>query len=267
MLCTRKIKNKIFCVLVTLLFSSAYAKHIETKPKPKKMNFGEIDIQNKVHHSSRTKLTKKMINTVLQQNYKSLQKCASTHHDELKKKQKVKLDMKFKICSSGTVSSTNILPSHHESSAFGKCLIKQLGKLKFPTHKDLYLTVTTPVTFHFFGEGEVTPNNIGQEINHSTQPTLTPKMINNVLNDNHENLYECIAIHDNETEKQQKIRLRLRIKICSCGNVSSVDLLPSDYESSAFGKCLIKQVGKLKFPSHKNLSVTTLVPITIHRSE
>jgi len=96
---------------------------------------------------------------------------------------------------------------------------------------------------------------------------LTRKMIERVIRRRAARLQSCANEHLRKIKPGGAVSLKLRFTIARSGRVSHANLEPPALEKSEFGSCLLKQVRALRFPRHKDASVSIGFPLTFQATQ
>jgi serine/threonine protein kinase len=122
-------------------------KEVESKKKKDNGKKKVASYRKKIQKA--VKLDGKMINRILAKNYSKLQKCATAQlAKELGKDINLVLD--FTISMNGAVIEADIRPPKVKATDFGRCLLNQVRRIKFPKHKDLSIRTSLPLKFQVF---------------------------------------------------------------------------------------------------------------------
>jgi len=97
--------------------------------------------------STLPKLAHKVIAAAVRKRSRELQGCADVHLTKGPQGQDLLVVLEFRIDARGAVLEAHVNPRDLENAPFGRCLLEQLRKVRFPRHPDKAITIGFPLTF------------------------------------------------------------------------------------------------------------------------
>ncbi|MBN2494550.1 MAG: zinc-ribbon domain-containing protein [Deltaproteobacteria bacterium] len=100
----------------------------------------------KIAYQRPIKLSRERIERTLRRYGGALQRCADKNLSK-DGKTDVKLKLRFSVARNGAVEHVQIQPRDIEPTAFGRCLLGQVKRIRFPRHRDKSVSISIPLQF------------------------------------------------------------------------------------------------------------------------